>query len=157
MHNNIINQNSANNTNERYCNCRVKADCPLEGKCLTKSVVYQAKVIAQSKIESYIGMTEGEFKTRYRNHISSFSNADKKHATELSKYIWSLKEKNIPFTLNWYIVSRAKAYSNNSKRCGLCLKEKFFILYRPELSSLNKRGELISTCRHSAKFALNKT
>ena len=46
------------------CNCRDRANCPLEGECRTKSVVYQAKITSEGKTETYVGLTAGEFKTR---------------------------------------------------------------------------------------------
>ena len=42
----------------------------------------------------------------------------------------------------------------SSKRCNLCLKEKLLIICRPELSTLNKRNELVSSCRHRNKTLL---
>ena len=32
--------------------------------------------------------------------------------------------------------------------------KKFFIIYHSDLASLNKRSELISTCRHARKFLI---
>ena len=56
---------SENQTKE--CNCRYKESCPLQGKCLTESVVYQATVTRKDnqQKETYVGLTEGPFKTRY--------------------------------------------------------------------------------------------
>ena len=70
------------------------------------------------------------------------------HICIINCFIWSLKANNIPFTLSWSILSKARPYSNTTKKCNLCLREKYYITYRPDLSSLNKRGEIISTCRH---------
>ena len=63
--------------NNKTCNCRQKNACPLDGNCLQPSVIYQATVtrIDNNTTETYIGLTENVFKTRYRNH------------TELSKHI----------------------------------------------------------------------
>ena len=33
--------------NKKMCNCQKKNECPLEGACLQKSVVYKAKINAQ--------------------------------------------------------------------------------------------------------------
>ena len=77
-----------------------------------------------------------------------------KQATELSKYIWSLKDKNIVYNIKWRKVKHARSYSNSSKRCNLCLWEKYFIICQPEMSTLNNRSELMNTCRHSTKFLL---
>ena len=35
-----------------------------------------------------------------------------------------------------------------------CLCEKYFIICKPDLAFLNKRNELISSCRHTSKYAL---
>ena len=61
----------------KSCNCRQKNACPLNGNCLQSSVIYQATVKRHdtSTSETYIGLTENDFKTRYRNHIASFRHA----------------------------------------------------------------------------------
>jgi hypothetical protein len=119
-------------------------------KCLTSSIVYQAAVtINDTKEEkTYVGHTEGEFKTRYNGDTSSFRNSRYKHATELSKYVWHLKESSVKYSIKWRIMKKCKSYSNKTKRCNLCLYEKFRIIYYPKLSSLNSRNELLSKCRH---------
>ena len=42
----------------------------------------------------YIGLTETTFKTRYGNHVKSFKHRKYSKETELSKYIWELKDDN---------------------------------------------------------------
>ena len=51
-------------------NCRDKKQCPLQGKCLTKSVVYKAEITTKDTDENknYVGVTAGQFKDRYNNH-----------------------------------------------------------------------------------------
>ena len=140
----------------KTCNCRQKNTCPLNGNCLQSSVVYQATVTRQDNniTETYVGLTENDFKTRYRNHTASFRHAKHRNSTELSKYIWTLKDNNINFFISWRILSSSLPYKSSNKRCNLCLKEKFLIICRPELSSLNKRNELVSSCRHRNKALL---
>ena len=106
------------------------------------------------KRDIHIGLCDTTFKLRYRNHVCSFKNERYKHATELSKYIWSLKDKSIPYNIKWRKVKQARSYSNISKRCNLCLWEKYFIIYKPDMLTLNNRSELVSNCRHSKKFLL---
>ena len=50
----------------RPCNCRNKTACLLQGKCLQKGVIYQATIMQSNtdKQDTYIGVTENEFKTR---------------------------------------------------------------------------------------------
>ena len=90
------------------CNCRDKPNCPLNGGCRAKGIVYQATVTTPRTgpnntnnyhSETYVGLTDTEFKLRYANHKQSFSNQRLRNATELSKYIWSLKEKNIAYKI----------------------------------------------------------
>ena len=127
--------------NNKTCNRRQKNACPLDGNCLQPSVIYQATVTRKDNntTETYIGLTENDFKTRYRNHTASFRHANHKNSTKLSKHIWTLKD-NIEHFIFWCILSSHSPYNSSSKRCNLCLKEKFLIICRPELSALNKRN-----------------
>ena len=48
----------------KLCNCQQKKNsCPLDGKCLTKCVVYKATVTVttSNNQETYVGLTENEF------------------------------------------------------------------------------------------------
>ena len=145
--------------NKKTCNCRQKNACPLEGNCLQSSVIYQATVTRNDNntTETYIGLTENDFKTRYRNHTASFRHSKHRNSTELSKHIWTLKDNNIEHYISWRILSSHSPYNSSSKRCNLCLKEKFLIIYRPKLSTLNKRNELVSSCRHRNKAVLRNS
>ena len=39
--------------------------------------------------------------------------------------------------------------------CRLCLMECWFILFKEELATLNRRQEIFSSCRHRARLILN--
>ena len=112
---------------EKPCNCRVKSECPLDGKCREEEIVYQATVTTEddTTVQTYVGLTANEFKTRHRNHKSSFNNRKYENSSELSKYIWSIKDKGKDYRIAWKILCHARAYSNKTKRCNLCLQEKF--------------------------------
>ena len=101
---------------ENNRNCRKKNHCPLKNNCLTSSVVYNANVTTENDTtgKNYIGLTEGTFKQRYTQHKLSFRNRNYSSSTELSKYIWTLKDSNTNFTINWSILATAPAYSNKS-------------------------------------------
>lgn len=138
------------------CNCRNKKECPLDGHCLKTSVVYQAKVTREDNntAETYVGLTGGDFKTRYNNHTASFRNDKRRNATELSKYIWHLKDNNIDYSITWQTLASCSTYNTKSKRCNLCLREKLFIICQPSMSSLNRRNELASCCAHRKRTLL---
>ena len=46
------------------CNCRIKNSCPLDNKCLTAPVIYQADVMnnLDNEYKSYLGLEETTFK-----------------------------------------------------------------------------------------------
>ena len=69
------------NVATRNCKSRNPADCPKNGDCLKQSVVYQATVSTKDDRpdQTYVGLTENSFKTRFANHKASFSNPSKKH------------------------------------------------------------------------------
>ena len=150
-------KNNQQQNDTRPCNCRIKADCPLDGKCLTKSVVYQATVTETNtdKTETYVGLCETDFKARYYNHRSTFKHENKQNNTELSKHIWHPKNNKTPHKITWKIIQKARIYNSISKRCQLCTLEKFIIITQPEKATLNKRNELVSQCRHSRNYLLN--
>ena len=45
-------------------------------------------------------------------------------------------------------------FSSGSRTCDLCLKEKLIILTEEKETMLNKRDELLETCRHRRKHLL---
>ena len=51
--------------------------------------------------------------------------------------------KNKEFKVSWKVVAKARAYSNLTKRCNLCIEEKYFIITNPQMATLNKRNELV--------------
>ena len=132
-------------------NCRDKHICSLSGEYLTQNVVYQARVESPKGKETYIRLIANQFKIRFSNHTASFRNEDKRNATELSKHIWSLKEK---FAVTWKIMARAIPYSNVTKKCSLCITEKFFIICKLGASTVNKTNALASACRHTSKYLI---
>jgi hypothetical protein len=99
----------------------------------------------------YIGMTATTFKERYANDTSSF-----RHKKDSN---WKLKENNQDYTIKWSILKHAISYTGGSKRCNLCLEEKFCILKDINKDNLlNKRNEIFGkyTCRHKNRFRVNK-
>ena len=142
---------------EKSCNCRKKKDqCPLDNQCLTKGIIYKATVTSSEGNEYYVGLTDTDFNARFANHTQSFTNLVHSNQTELSKYVWRLKNAKVNYNITWKILGRARAYSNNTKRCNLCTLEKYYTICHPELSTLNKRSELASGCLHANKFLQKK-
>lgn len=159
----ILNSDSEINNGAKTCNCRKPDECPLNGVCLTESIVYKASVSANNiPTKVYYGLTENDFKTRWRNHKTSFTNAKYKKQTELACYIWELNEKhglsykNGDINVSWSIEQRSSKYKCGTRRCDLCLSEKLIIATADRSSLLNSRAEIVSTCRHRTKFRYDK-
>ena len=156
----VLGHGGETNTGQKMCNCRNPNECPLNGACLSKSIVYKATVEAQdTPTKQYIGITEPTFKSRWNNHLTSFKRETYKHATELSSYIWKLKDgghspDNIK--VSWSIVQHSSDYQCGSRRCDLCLSEKVAIAIADKSSLLNSRTEVVSKCRHRRKFQCDR-
>ena len=163
-HNNkIYNQDDQNkNKNEKYCICRRPAECPMDGNCGVKSVVYLAKVLHMKTNfpdKFYYGSTAMQFKKRYYGHEHSFKN-ENANPTGLSKYVWKLKNSgwkmNIDFKIKWSILTKAYAFSLGGKSCDLCLTEKTrIILHKDQNTLLNQRDEILTKCRHKETHCLS--
>ena len=127
---------------------------PPEGKCKIKSIIYKAELIEDNCKRNYIGVTESEFKIRYRNHKNSFINEKRKNDTSLSKEVWKKKLNPEP-NIRWSILKKGKPYRPGDRLCSLCNWEKVFILNASKDSNnLNKRTEINSKCVHKKKHTL---
>ena len=154
---NMTNEDPPIGTPNCSCPRAQKANCPLNGRCKDKNLIYQAEVLnsQDDTKEYYIGATSTTFKERLGVHKQSFKNRNQCQTT-LSRHIWALKDSNINYELKYKIISKAQPYNPKFKQCGLCLKETTIIITQPEISTLNKRNELTSKCMHRDKFLLGK-
>ena len=73
---------------------------------------------------------------------------------ELSKYIWQLKGESKSYTIRWNIFMYATPYRCGTRRCDLCLTEKYVIPCADQEHLLNKRTETISKCCHRNKYLI---
>ena len=137
------------------CNCRNKDTCTLPNSCQTKCIISQADIdcdISAYKQKSYLGSHETAFKDRSGNHKKSFNHVKHKNDTELSKESWEIKKRNGTPKITWKIIRICRSYNPNSKRWLLCLNKKYEIATNKEDNLLNKRPEIINTCRHRSKL-----
>ena len=131
----------------------------MDGNCQISSIVYKAtvQISGEDRQQEYIiGLTEPEFKKRHGNHLTSFRHERHEKSTELSQCVWNLKRQNSEYSLGWSIIAQTPGYSNITKRCPLCLREKLEILQADKRVNINKRAELVSKCRHENKYYLSK-
>ena len=64
-----------------------------------------------------------------------------------------MKDLGKAFVLKWSIAAYAPPYRCGTRRCDLCITEKY-IIARADQKHLNKSAEFISKCRHRNKFLL---
>ena len=117
-------------------------------------MVYKAAVTSEGNTKVYIGSTSTEIKLRLANHRQSFRNPSYRDQTKLSQHIWDLKEKNKEYAIKWDILAEAAPAKIGTKKCNLCLTEKFEILRSNPNITLNSRTELGNKCKHRVKFKL---
>lgn len=137
------------------CNCRNPDDCPLQNNCQTSSPVYLSTISSLENPnikKNYIGGTKNPFKYHWYQHVFSFKNSSCKHATSLSKYCWSLKEKNKTPTVKWNLIRRAHTCNSLYTPCYLFLNEKLEIIKFKKINLLNQRKGLTVNCRHKLSF-----
>ena len=116
--------------------------------------MYRADVknLTNDQKKLYFGFTGTPFKERFGNHTQNFKHPKYRNSTELSNYVWELKDAHISPVIEWSIVTKVLS-KTQINFCKLCLSEKFYIiklLNDPNL--LNKKSESVNTCRQQSKL-----
>ena len=136
------------------CNCDTwpiqgYTGCPLENKlCKKEAVIYNCKVTSDGVTETYTGLTGGPIKTRISQHTSDFKYTKNEDNTTLAQHIHKLQNEGKTYQLKWSLLDRGPVFDSITNKCRLCLLEKFYIIFKSDTASLNRRSELFSTCRH---------
>ena len=119
----------------KQCNCRQKKNnyCPLDGKCLTKCVVYEATVTVttSNNQETYIRLTENEHRRDSICNVIFQIRTQEKFNNTFAITFGNLKKNNnksINFNIKWEVVKKVKAFAPGEKVRKLCLQEKLSIL-----------------------------
>ena len=126
-------------------NCRKRPECPRVENCQVNNMVYKCEVTRPLMKKVYLGLAEGEWKSRFYNHRLSLKL--KRHSSKkiLSSYMWQLKivSSETP-NLKWSVLRCVLPYLNVSKKCLLCLYQKLEIgTYQNQKKLLNKISELL--------------
>ena len=133
------------------CNCIAskKSECPLPGACNQKGVIYQATVENnKGEKQTYVGLAS-KFKKRFYKHRESMEKQNPENSTTLSTHFWNeMGAANNP-KVTWKILqNNIPEFNPVTGKCLLCIKEKFTIVLKPQLATLNTRQEIFSSCRH---------
>ena len=107
---------------ETWMQLQKKRPMPAEQyNCLTPSLMYRGHVTTDTDTTGkfYIELTEGSFKTRYNNHTLSFRDRKRESSTELSKYIWKLKDEYTNYKIHWTVLTKAAALQQQDQALQL--------------------------------------
>ena len=103
----------------------------------------------------YFGSTQGDFKTRYYNHRTSFSHKRYRYSTALSSYVWEIKEKmGVDPIMKWEVIKKCRKYRAGNRTCNLCMEEKLIIADCKSKNMLNKKSEVLNSCKHKRAWLL---
>ena len=147
---------SKNITAHPPCNYRREPECPLNGNCRKKVIIYKASISTDDNDPSkcYYGCCETEFKSRFYNHRLTFKNKQKIYSTKLSKAFWEAADNAKDPRIEWSISANSNTCQPGAARSNLCLDEKLAILLPDPSFIFNKRTELTGKGRHKNKFKL---
>ena len=107
-------------------------------------MIYQATITSRGgeNKQTYVGLAK-RFKPRYSKHKTSMSDPTPKTSTTLSSHFLKEKAAGHNPIITWkFLKANIPTFNPVTDTCKLCLCEKLYILYKPELASLNSRSEL---------------
>ena len=97
-------------------------------------VVYRATVKQDnSTVNTYTGLTSNSFKKRYCVHRSCFKNENHPNPKTLSE------EKKQTKLLKMERCGPTNDFNSTTRKCHLCLKEKYHTIVQPNCAMLNQR------------------
>ena len=119
-------------------------------------MVYQTAVDCNDgSRESYVGLA-AKFKKRYYKHKTSMKTEDPENSTTLSTYFWKKKKENKDSKSTWkFLETNIPIFNPVAGTCKLCTREKFNIVFNPEIATLNARNEIFAHCRHKQALLIN--
>ena len=140
----------------RECNCPNKDECPLDNKCLSSNIIYEAQVTSQPEnvVKHYRGLCSTDFKARLAVHHQCMNHRRYAKGCELSKYVWELKDSNREYDIKWKLLKQVKGRKVGGV-CKLCTTEKLYIVEHPNKDML-LNSNCIQKCRHEAKYMLSR-
>ncbi|XP_066929005.1 uncharacterized protein [Clytia hemisphaerica] len=127
--------------------CKLSPAEVIFGRHLVDSL---ARFMSQ-KLEKFHGAQEPIF----TSHKSNFNIERYRNNTALSAEVWRIKDLNGQPTVSWRTIRKSKAFTPDTKRCNLCLAEKFEIANYPDqdTSAVNsKYSESLQTIPIDNRF-----
>ena len=114
---------------KKDCNYRGGVQsCPLQGKCLTKSVIYKADMIVATRPHHILASPPTHSRRGTLTTSAPSTTRSTKRVLPSQYKSGRTKNKTRTFKLDGTIISAHPAFSPNSGTCHLCLMEKTLIL-----------------------------
>ena len=129
------------------CQTVVKQNASFIKPTLTVTSLDINKNVTLAHVKQHLKIVSGIIKSR-STHLKH------KNDRELSKEFWEIKKCNATPKITWKIIRICPFYNPNSKRSFLFLNEKCEIATYKGDNLLNKRTEILNTCRHRSKYKL---
>ena len=152
-HNKFVLSNEHLQPETRTCNCRQQSECPMNGNCLARNIVYCGEVVnhTDNRSKPYVGLTSVSFKDRLGVHNQGIRHRSHAMSCELTKHVWDLKDSNTEFTIKWNILEHVKGRLIGGE-CRLCVTEKLHIIDHLDQAGLST---LIQTLNVSMGGSIN--
>ena len=117
----------------------------MPGQCNQNGVVYQATVSSDTgKVGTYVGLAKN-FKRRYPKHNKCLLYETAEGGTALSTYYWHEQNAGRNPKFNWKCLGKnVPIFNPITNSCRLCLREKYNIVIKLNLASLNSRQEIFA-------------
>ena len=127
----------------------------MDGHCLASNIIYKGNVSDQTDnpARPYIGLTSVPFKDRLGVHRQGINHRSYAGSCELSKHVWTLKDANKNFSIDWEILERVRGRLIGGE-CRLCVTEKLRIIEYPDQDLLLNSNSDIK-CLHQGKYKLS--
>ena len=114
-------------------------------------MVYRAYVknLTNDEKKFFLGVTEIPFKECFGNYMRDFKHPKYRNRTELSNYVWELKDAHISPAIEWSIITKVLS-KTQLNFCKLCLSTKFYIinsLNDPNLLNKNLNWLILSVIK----------
>ena len=119
----------------------------------------KAKLIEPALAMTSLDINRNVTLTHVKQHLKVVLEMIKSHLTMLNikmiRYYQNNSKSAIEHQNYREIIRICRFYNPNSKRCFLCLNKKYKIATYKRSNLLNKRIELINTCRHRSKYKIS--
>ena len=144
------------------CTRRVISSWSLNGDCLQSSLFYICKEntpIVKENQPHNISLKENNFNfinlSKNLKILKNYYFFIKReiNTTELPNLVWENKRENNSTKLAWRVLQKVKIFKPKSKKCTLCTREKYLIVFSKEMYVMHAREISYSILKRNVRYA----